>query len=1022
MRTRLPAPRRRRLLSARALAIAALFFVSVPSAFAQAPAQAPTATDPPTTPFLRVDAGMHTAAISDLAIDGQAALIATSSADKTVRLWHAADGSPIAVLRVPIAEDAEGGLNAVAVAPDGKHVLAGGSTGYSFGPGFAVYLFDTDRQAMIGRLAGLPAAIMDVAYAPSGKSFVIGFAQTAGIRLYDGGGRQIAVDNDYGDRVSAIAFNSGDGFAVSSYDGQIRLYDAGGHRLAAARAPGGARPSSLAFSPDGKSLAVGYDDALRVDVLDADTLTPRERPRIGDLHAGTLSAVGWTGDAAAPVLLAGGSARNAYDAVIVRRWSKGGAGAPSDIAVGRDLVTRLVGLPEGRFAFATADPAWGTVGADGKLVYRHGSPINDFRVMSERHFDVSPDGLVVAFSPAAPSAAQGAAPVYRFDLRARKLTKLTPSQAAQRLSPALAQPLAIAGLNTNAPTLSGHMLRLPPLELARSAAALGERVIVGTDFNIRSFDQAGNETGPAHPVPAPVWALASAGDSMLVAALGDGTLRWYDAKPGAPLTQVAAMFVAADDRRWVIWTPEGFFDHADIGGKELVGYQLNRGKSDAPEWVGFAQLYRAFYAPDVVLAKLEGKDQMAQQRLGAIGNVRGFLQSAKLPALQWNAYCIADHCTPLDPGQSLRLPPDIAAQAQAAFVNAELPAGTDVLTLRYRLTDRGSGIGPSDLFINGRNAGRVSAEDMTRGLQPIPGSTAQQAERAVKLDPGVNTVELRVYDKDERSYAVSDQVTLLAPAPPAAAPPLPRLFVLAAGIDKYQPPAPALDLAVTDAQSFVAAVQQEAKPLYREVDTYALYDDQATVAGINKALDDIASKATSTDVLLVYLAGHGEQVDNDYYFIAQDFRMPDSDSDAALDDAIKKDGLSGEDLVAHLGKISTKNGFLFLDTCHAGAIRLDTGPARINQESGRYILVASQSIQEALDSYDGKNGVFAYAVLEGLKGKARQGSTGPVDDIDLGFYVSNRVDQLAKAQNHDQSSSFKISAEDASRFPIGEPP
>jgi uncharacterized caspase-like protein len=246
--------------------------------------------------------------------------------------------------------------------------------------------------------------------------------------------------------------------------------------------------------------------------------------------------------------------------------------------------------------------------------------------------------------------------------------------------------------------------------------------------------------------------------------------------------------------------------------------------------------------------------------------------------------------------------------------------------------------------------------------------------------------------------------------------------VLAAGINNYVAPAPQLDLAVTDAKSFVAAVRQGAQPLYREVDAYELYDDQATAAGIGKALDDIASKAESTDVLLVYLSGHGEQVDSDYYFITQDFRMPSADDDAAVEDAIKKQGLSGEDLVTHLGKIGTKNGFLFLDTCHAGAIRLDTGPARINQESGRYILVASQSIQEALDSYDGKNGVFAYAVLQGLNGKARPAAIGPVDDIDLGFYVANQVETLAKQKNHDQSSSFKISAEDARRFPIGQPP
>jgi hypothetical protein len=271
---------------------------------------------------------------------------------------------------------------------------------------------------------------------------------------------------------------------------------------------------------------------------------------------------------------------------------------------------------------------------------------------------------------------------------------------------------------------------------------------------------------------------------------------------------------------------------------------------------------------------------------------------------------------------------------------------------------------------------------------------------------------------------VSNAVSFLAPtkmvASSAKAPLLPRLFVLAAAVDRYRAPAPPLKLAVTDAKSFVAAVGQGAKPLYR-ITPYELYDEQATVANIDKALDQVAAEAGPDDMLLVYLSGHGEQVDKEYYFIPQDFVLDANSDDAAIDKAIAKQGFSGEDLVMHLGKIAAKNGFLFLDTCHAGAIRLDTGPARINQESGRYILVASQRIQSALDSYDGKNGVFAYAVLEGLKGKARRDATRPVDNIDLGFYVSDRVAQLAKQKNYDQSSSFKISAEDARRFPIAAP-
>jgi len=86
---------------------------------------------------------------------------------------------------------------------------------------------------MIGRLPGLPAAIMDLAYAPNGSAFVVGFAKTAGIRLYNAGGTMIADDANYGDRVSAIAFDANNRFAVSSYDGQIRLYGADGKRIAA---------------------------------------------------------------------------------------------------------------------------------------------------------------------------------------------------------------------------------------------------------------------------------------------------------------------------------------------------------------------------------------------------------------------------------------------------------------------------------------------------------------------------------------------------------------------------------------------------------------------------------------------------------------------------------------------------------------------------------------------------------------------------------------------------------------------
>ena len=152
-------------------------------------------------------------------------------------------------------------------------------------------------------------------------------------------------------------------------------------------------------------------------------------------------------------------------------------------------------------------------------------------------------------------------------------------------------------------------LVLDRAEYSRSLAILPDTsaVLLGTDTHLRLFSTRDAHQIAAVAVPAAAWAVTvNAAGTVAVAALLDGTLRWYGLSRDAPLDPRVALFAHADGTRWVMFTPEGLFDHADRGGKDLVGVQLNRGHDQQPEWTSFSQAYRALYAPAAVRARLAG--------------------------------------------------------------------------------------------------------------------------------------------------------------------------------------------------------------------------------------------------------------------------------------------------------------------------------------------------------------------------------------------------------------------------------
>lgn len=122
-----------------------------------------------------------------------------------------------------------------------------------------------------------------------------------------------------------------------------------------------------------------------------------------------------------------------------------------------------------------------------------------------------------------------------------------------------------------------------------------------------------------------------------------------------------------------------------------------------------------------------------------------------------------------------------------------------------------------------------------------------------------------------------------------------------------------------------------------------------------------------------------------------------------------------------LSELSARNVLLLLDTCYAGAFHLQ-GPGNLANESGRFVLTGSSSVDEALDSYDGTNGVFAYAVREGLYGAAADASGDDIDALQLGVYVRRALPRLARERRHQQSAVFKAAGGDLAAFPVAAVP
>ena len=556
------------------------------------------AAEPDSKPILRVETGMHTSLIRRLVVDAPRNRIFTAGDDKTIRVWQLPEQRLIATLRVPIDKGHEGQVFALAVSPDGHTVAAGGWTGWDWDGTASIYFFDVVSGDMTRRIGGFRDAIASLIWSPDGKHIAVGLQGQAGLDIISAAdGKVVAQDKQYLDKLMDMDLSREGRIIAASLDGMVRLYDRKFNLKGRRKIPGGLKPIAVKFSPDGSRFAVAFAHTPVVAVASArnmEVLFHVDTKGLKDQAA--FLTLAWSSDG--EWLYAGGDYRG-KGLNPLYRWGDKGRGARERIPVVANRIPEIQQLPDGQIAFAAEDPGFGVLGPDGKVAKYRGPDVIDYAAAHSRLL-VSHDGLSVAY----PVKRDGSE-VHHFAALAGGDQNPAEASKGTYIAPITeADEIQISNWrNRLQPVINGKTPRFDDYEMIRTYAIAPDKsaILLGTEWALRLLDVKAKQLWSVS-LAAVAWAVnISPNGRLAIAALSDGTIRWYRLRDGA---EVFSYFPHRNGKDWIAWIPSGYYV-SSVYGDNFIGWHINRGKDVAPDFHRAVQFDRILYRPDVIRSKLK---------------------------------------------------------------------------------------------------------------------------------------------------------------------------------------------------------------------------------------------------------------------------------------------------------------------------------------------------------------------------------------------------------------------------------